>query len=98
MAEKEVELSAADLKAFDALIAHLDESGQTTISSREMLFATPAVTFLLREAVKWAVRWAARTAICIRPPDEIPEDMEHLPMLKDQISLDELVELRRTLG
>lgn len=95
------ELSPADLKAFDLLLAHLEETGQTRLSSRELIFATPVVAFLVREAVKWAVRWAMRTAICVRPPDDLTaqeDGMRVLGNLKPEITLDELVALRKQLG
>lgn len=93
------ELSDVELKAFDLLIAELEESGRQEISSIDVLF-TPAI---LRVAVP-----VARITLRVTPvlaemgPDraENLSESEALRLLADrgELTLDELVETRRQLA
>src|SRR4051812_3781919 len=100
MADVKDELTDADLKAFDLLLSHLEETGQTTLSRDEVVLTTPAILVTARFAIQFAVKFAARTAICVAPAEKLPEGMDeigYLGQLKPEISLDELKALRESL-
>jgi hypothetical protein len=89
------ELSDADIKTLEALIANMQESGEASIRAQELAL-WPVVWFVVREGLKWA----ARTAICVTQPDRFPEGgpvLERLANVKQEITLGELMTLRDRL-
>lgn len=91
------ELSQADLHAFDLLISHMDETGQSSLAANDVAFTPAAVVVGFRVTVQVL----ARTALLCVASEQLPANansMQLLSQLQGEVSLEELKEFRSRLN
>ncbi|HEV3047724.1 MAG TPA: hypothetical protein VGY13_10215 [Solirubrobacteraceae bacterium] len=89
------ELSQAELRAFDLLIAQLEESGQTSISGPEVFF-TPTLVRVIVPVARIVTPAIIQGAEHAEPVSEA--QAMRLLADKGELTLEELVEARKRLG
>lgn len=102
MAYNEEEMSAADLAAFDLLIGILQEEGKQSVNLRDLILASPSDAMARYRAARDAnrqVRHMRNAAQLADAPRVEQPDIDNLTLgqLNVELSLEELIELRRSL-